>query len=602
MIEKLISPFIANKKNILTGIIPYLLFGLLITRILELYRLCGSDIIIFTENIKYIYMTFPRWNREELLYGLLAAIFLKFYIYSRSLDKKTFRPGEEYGSARWGTPEDIEPYIDKDFSNNMIFSQTEFLTMNPKMEDFELNRNKNVLGVGGSGTGKTYKLVKPALMQAYASYVVTDPKGTLLPQTGHLFEKLGYNIKVIDVKDFANSMHYNPFAYLKKEEDVLTLANVLYQNLKGELAGPPLDPTWDNGAILCLSAFISYIWREAPVEEQNISTVMEMFLACEIREDDENFKNAIDLLFEDLEKEQPNHFSVRQWKTFQIAAGKTAKSILITLGAMMSPLNMDKVRNLMAYDDLQFDTFGDPEQKTILYCIMSDTDKTFNFILAILFTQMFNVLCNVADIQYGGEMPTPIQFIIDEFANIGKIPQWEILIATIRSRLISAMMFVQTKSQLKAIYKDHAETIIGNCDTTIFLGGKEKTTLKDLEESLGEQTIDLFNESETYSQTRSSGRNFNKVARKLKSVFELNVMPRNKCIVEISGLPPFYSDKYDTKSHPRYKYLSDYDKKNKFDWKEYERKRIQKEMAFEPGSLKMYKNDVYTTVRMGDVS
>lgn len=322
MIGKLLSSAEkVNKKKIVIGILPYILFGILITRILELYRLCGSDIFILTENIKYIYTTLPRWNKDELLYGLIAGVFLKFYVYSRSLDQKKFRPGEEYGSARWGTPEDITPYIDKEFFNNMILSQTEFLTMNPKMKDFELNRNKNVLGVGGSGTGKTYKLVKPALMQGYASFVVTDPKGTLLPQTGHLFEREGWNIKVIDVKDFANSMHYNPFVYLQKEEDVLTLANVLYDNLKGEQAGPPVDPTWDKGAILCLSAFISYIWSEAPAEEQNITTMMEMFLACEIREDDEDFKNAIDLLFEDLEKENPTHFAVRQWKTFKIAAG-----------------------------------------------------------------------------------------------------------------------------------------------------------------------------------------------------------------------------------------------------------------------------------------
>lgn len=596
-----INPLKGRKsvKKKLIGTIPYILFGLLITRVFELYRMSGSDIFVFAANIKYIYTVLPHWNMDELLYGLIAALLLKFFIYSNNMNKKQFRPGEEYGAARWGTAEDITPFIDKNFYNNMILSETEYLTMNPRMEQFDLNRNKNVLVVGGSGSGKTYKVVKPALMQGYASYIVSDPKGTLLPQTGHLFEKMGYRVKVIDVKDFENSMHYNPFAYLQKEEDVLTLANVLYDNLKGEQAGPPPDPTWDKGAVLCLSAFIAYIWEEAPEEEQNVATMMEMFLVCEIREDDEGYKSAVDMLFDELEKENPNDFAVRQWKTFKIAAGKTAKSILITLGAMLAPLNMDKVRNLMAYDDLQIDSFGDPGQKTILYCIMSDTDKTFNFILAILFTQMFNVLCNVADIEYGGELPTPVQFILDEFANIGKIPQWEILIATIRSRHISAMMFLQTKSQLKAIYKDNAETITGNCDTSIFLGGKEKTTLKDLEETLGEQTIDLFNESETYSQTRSSGRNFNKVGRKLKSVFELNIMPRNKCIVEISGLPPFYSDKYDTKSHPRYKYLSDYDRKNNFDWKEYERRRRIKNEEFKPEGLKLYKNDVYTVVEIG---
>lgn len=591
-----------NGRKLFFCIIPYLLFGTAVARLFELYRLTGNDIFLSVHNIRYIYTTIPQWNRNELIAGLVAGIFLKLIIYSQSLDRKNFRHGEEYGSARWGTPEDIAPFIDRNPYNNMIFSQTERLTMNSKMAVFDLNRNKNVLVIGGSGSGKTYKIVKPALMQAYASYVLTDPKGTLLPQTGTMFAKLGYHIKVVDVKDFENSMHYNPFAYLRKEEDILTFSNVLYDNLKGEQAGPPPDPMWDKGAILCLSAFIAYIWREAPIEEQNVTTLMEMFLACEIREDDDSFKNAIDLLFEELEEENPNHFAVRQWKTFKIAAGKTAKSILITLGAMLAPLNMDKVRDFMSYDELQFDTYGDAGQKTILYCIMSDTDRTFNFILALLFTQMFNTLCNTADIKYNGELPTPVQFILDEFANIGKIPQWEILIATIRSRLISAVIILQTKSQLKGIYKDHAETITGNCDTTIFLGGKEKTTLKDLEESLGDETVDLFNESETYSQSRSSGRNFNKVGRKLKSVFELNIMPRNKCIVEISGLPPFYSDKYDTQSHPRYKYLSDYDRKNKFDWKEYEQKRKRRKAAASPSHLTIHRKDVYAGYNIGSIA
>ncbi|GFI68472.1 hypothetical protein IMSAG249_00289 [Lachnospiraceae bacterium] len=371
----------------------------------------------------------------------------------------------------------------------------------------------------------------------------------------------------------------------------MTLARVLYENLKGTDAGPAADPMWDNGAILCLSSFIAYLWLEAPPEEQNVGTMMEMFAACEVRDDDPDFKNAVDMLFEELEEKNQNSFALRQWKSFKVAAGKTAKSILITIGANLSPFNMQAVRDLMSYDEMFLHTFGDANQKTILYVIISDTNKTFNFISAIMFTQAFNIWCDKADIDYGGELPTPIRCILDEFANIGKIPDFEILISTLRSRLISAMIFCQTKSQLKRIYKDDVETIEGNCDTTVFLGGKEKTTLKDMEECLGDETIDLFNNSENFGQSRSSGQNFQKLGRKLKSVFELNVMPRNKCIVQISGVPPFYSDKYDTSKHPRYKYLSDYDKKNLFDFQAYRKKRQE-----DVSKIVFHKKDVYKVI------
>lgn len=574
----------------MAGILLVFFFG---CRLGEMYRISGGDFLSVFSHMDYMVKTVPRIRGGDLGWGAACALLAACFLYYQKLTAKKFRPGVEYGSARWGTPEDIRPYVDTDFYNNIIFSQTEFLTMNPKMKVFEHNRNKNVLVYGGSGSGKTYGVVKPNLMQLNASYVLTDPKGTLLLETGNLFRRARYRIKVLNSKDFSTSMHYNPFVYVRKEEDVMTLAKVLYENLKGETAGPPADPMWDNGAILCLSAFIAYIWMEAPPEEQNIGTMMEMFSSCEVRDDDPDFKNAVDMLFEELEENSPDSFALRQWKSFKVAAGKTAKSILITIGSNMSPFNMQAVRDLMSYDELELDSYGDPDQKTILYVIISDTNKTFNFIPAIMFTQAFNLWCDKADIEYGGGLPTPIRCIIDEFANIGKIPDFEILIATIRSRLISAMIFCQTKSQLKRIYKDDVETIEGNCDTTVFLGGKEKTTLKDLEECLGEETIELFNNSETFGQGRSSGQNYQKLGRKLKSVFELNVMPRSKCIVQLSGVPPFYSDKYDTSQHPRFKYLSDYDKSNQFDFVEYERSRKKA-----GNGIVFHKKDVYRVVRI----
>ncbi len=587
--ERIFNPIRKHKAMMIVFFIVFIVG----CRLGELYRLSEGSIAVIFANLDYLYKTFPRFKITDLQWGTACAILLAMWVYYEKITSKNMKPGEEYGAARWGTSEDIKPYVDEDFYNNVILSQTEFLTMKPKMKVFEHNRNKNVLIYGGSGSGKTYGVVKPNLLQLNASFVLTDPKGTLLPQTGTLFRKAGYRIKVLDTKNFANSMHYNPFAYIRKEEDVMTLAKVLYENLKGPDAGPGVDPMWDNGAVLCLSAFIAYLWLEAPVNEQNVGTMMEMFAACEVRDDDPDFKNAVDLLFDELEEKSPDSFALRQWKSFRVAAGKTAKSILITIGANLSPFNMQSVRDLMSYDEMQLDTYGDANQKTILYVIISDTNKTFNFISAIMFTQAFNIWCDKADIDYGGELPTPIRCILDEFANIGKIPDFEILISTIRSRLISAMIFCQTKSQLKRIYKDDVETIEGNCDTTIFLGGKEKTTLKDMEECLGEETIDLFNNSENFGQSRSSGQNFQKLGRKLKSVFELNVMPRNKCIVQLSGVPPFYSDKYDTSKHPRYKYLSDYDKRNLFDFKTYK-----KQMNEDKGKIVFHKKDIYKAIRI----
>ena len=586
---KIIVPMQKHRILVVFGVIVFF-FG---CRLGEMYRLSNGDILVVLSNVDYMIKTLPKFRIPDLKWGAWSAVLFACFLYYQKLTSKNMRPGIEYGAARWGTPDDIKPYIDDDFYNNVILSQTEYLTMNPKMEVFEYNRNKNVLVYGGSGTGKTYGLVKPNLMQLNASYVLTDPKGTLLPQTGKLFQRAKYRIKVLNAKDFTNSHHYNPFAYIRGEKDIMTLAKVLYENIKGGEGKESPDPMWDNGALLCLSAFIAYLWMEAPKEEQNVGTMMEMFAACEVRDDDPDFKNAVDMLFDELEEKNPNCFALRQWKSFKVAAGKTAKSILITLGANMSPFNMQSVRDLMAYDELELDTYGDPNQKTILYVIISDTDKTFNFIPAIMFTQAFNLWCDKADMEYGGELPTPIRCIIDEFPNIGKIPAFEILIATIRSRLISAMIFCQTKSQLKRIYKDDVETIEGNCDTSIFLGGKEKTTIKDLEEFLGDETIDLYNNSENFGQSRSSGQNFQKLGRKLKSVFELNIMPRNKCIVQLNGVPPFYSDKYDASKHPRYKYLSDYDKKNVFNFMEYEKKR-----KSERRDIVFHKKDVYRSIKI----
>lgn len=417
------------------------------------------------------------------------------------------------------------------------------------------------------------------------------PKGTLLPETGHLFEKAGYRIKVLDTVDLGNSMHYNPFHYIKQPKDILTLATTLQTNCKPEGSGQPADPFFDQAALIWLQAAIGYIWYEAPSEEQNISTLLELLEADDVREDDESYKNAVDMLFEELEQENPRHFAVKQRKKYKQAAGKTAKSILITIGAMLSAFDVPEVRKVIEYDELEIDTYGDPNQKTILYVIISDTDKTYNFIPAIMFTQMFNVLCYKADKEMGGKLATPIQFILDEFRNIGKIPNFDILIATIRSRLMSCIILLQTQSQLKDAYKDAAETIVGNCDSTVFLGGTEKTTIKDLQEALGEETIDLFNDSKQYSQNETTGINYNKVGRKLLDVAELSTMERDKCIVRLAGVPPFYSDKFNTTQHPNYKYTADANPDYMFDFKKYREK-----IAERPNTIHFHANDEYKVI------
>lgn len=581
------------KDKILTAV-PYMAAMILCCRIAELYRLCGGDIILFVRHAAYLYKAAPHFAFTDFLFGIPAGFLCIQYIkWNQKMHKKNTRKGEEYGSARWGNADDIKPFIDPDPFNNLILSKTERLSMKARMPKFDLNRNKNVLAYGGSGSGKTYGLVKPNLYQMNSSYVLTDPKGTLLPETGNLFKVKDYNIYVFDLIDMQSSMHYNPFVYIKRPKDILTLATVLFQNLKPENSGTPPDPFFDQAALLWLQTIIGYLWYEAPPEEQNIPTMLEFLEADDVREDDETYENAVDMIFKELEQEKPNHFAVKQRKKYKMAAGKTAKSILITLGSYLAPFDIPEVSELVRYDELKFDTYGDPNQKSILYVIISDTDKTYNFLAAMLFTQMFNCLCYKADKEMGGKLATPVQFILDEFANLGKIPDFKILIATIRSRLISCILMLQTQSQLKDNYKDAAETIIGNCDTSIFLGGKEKTTLEELEKMLGDETIDLWNESKTYSQNESTGLNYNKTGRKLKNIFELNTMNRGKCIVQISGLPPFYSDKYDTKEHPNYKYTGDASEKNMFDFQKYRKELKEKN---DVGKIKFHLDDRYMVI------
>lgn len=579
-----------SMKEKMILVIPYAVVILICCRVAELYRLCNGSIVKCMKNLEYLYKSFPHFVMTDLLFGLPVGFFIVWYMkYENARNKKNTRKGVEYGSARWGQEKDIKPFIDPNPFNNIILSKTEMLTIAPKMKLFELNRNKNVIVYGSSGSGKTFSFVKPNMMQCHSSYVITDPKGTLLPEMGNLFVKKGYRIKVLDTIDMGNSMKYNPFRYINEPKDILTLANTLQKNLKPPDAGPAADPFFDQAALLWLQAVIGYLWYEAPEEEQNIPTLLEILEADEVKEDDENYKNAVDMLFEELEEKNPNHFAVKQRKKYKKAAGKTAKSILITLGASLSPFDIPNVRRLVSEDELEIDTYGDAGQKTILFVIISDTDTTYNFIPAILFTQMFNVLCYKADKEYGGKLKTPVQFILDEFANIGTIPGFKTLITTIRSRLISAILILQTKSQLKDNYKEAAETIIGNCDTSIFLGGQEQSTLEDYEKSLGDETIDTMNDSKTYSTNESTGVNYQKLGRKLLNQSELKTLNRNKCIVTISGVPPFLSDKYPTASHPNFKYTADYDEKNTFDFKQYRKDQKRKQS----GIAKLKRSDVY---------
>jgi len=558
---------------------PYLIAMFLCSRVVEFWRLCEGDLVYMVNNVEYLYKSFPRFVMTDLLIGSITGYLIVWYSkWNAKIHYKNTKKGMEYGSARWGNAKDIKPFIDENFSNNIILSATEFLTLNPRMKQFKLNRNKHVLVEGGSGAGKTYSIVKGNLLQANTSFVVTDPKGTLILETGSLFAKMRYRIKALDTVDFSK-MHYNPFAYIKKPRDILIVANVLYKNLKPLEGGTAQDPMWDAAALLWMQAVIGYIWYEAPKEEQNINTMMEFYDAEEVRENDENFKNAVDLLFEELEKKNLFHFAVRQRKKYKKAAGKTAKSILITMGAYFSALDVPEVRDMLAYDELELDTYGDPDQKTILYVTMSDTDDRFNFIIGLVFTQLFNVLCYKADKEFGGKLKTPVQFILDEFAQY-TIPNFQLLIASIRSRLMSCIIFLQTRSQLKERYKDAADIIVGNCDSSIFLGGNDKTTLKELEEMLGKETIDLWNDGRSYGgQSDTSSVNYNKTGRELMTVQELSQMERDKCIVRVAGLPPFFSDKYDIHNHPNFKYLSDYDERNTFNFQEYRKALKKKERS-----------------------
>ena len=529
----------------------------------------GGDVIdrIFQGILELNTMSFlPSIHLIDILAGVGVATLIKFIVYTKGKNAKKFRQGKEYGSARWGNKKDIEPYMDEKFQNNILLTQTERLTMNGRPANPKYARNKNVLVIGGSGSGKTRFYVKPNLMQMHSSYCVTDPKGTIVLECGKMLEDNGYEIKILNTINFKKSMKYNPFAYLRSEKDILKLVQTIIANTKGEgeKAG---EDFWVKAEKLYYTALIGYIFYEAPREEKNFATLLDMIDASEVREDDETYMNPIDRLFEALEKKEPTHFAVKQYKKYKLAAGKTAKSILISCGARLAPFDIQELRDLMQEDELELDTLGD--RKTALFVIISDTDDTFNFVVSIMYSQLFNLLCDKADDVYGGRLPVHVRCLLDEFANIGLIPKFEKLIATIRSREISASIILQAQSQLKAIYKDNADTIVGNCDSTLFLGGKEKTTLKELSETLGKETIDLYNTSETRSNQKSFGLNYQKTGKELMSQDEITVMDGSKCIFQLRGVRPFLSDKFDITKHKNYKLLEDYDKKNSFDIESY---------------------------------
>ena len=583
------------KKLILLNM-PYILLGLFATNFGEAWRMAqGADasekFLSLVAVLPGALQSFwPSLHPLDLLVGLCCGGGLRLAVYLKSKNAKKYRHGLEYGSARWGTREDIAPYVDPVFQNNVILTKTESLTMNSRPKDPKTARNKNVLVIGGSGSGKTRFWLKPNLMQMHSSYVVTDPKGTILVECGKMLQrgapKLGkdgkpmkdkhgkviyepYRIKVLNTINFKKSMHYNPFAYIHSEKDILKLVTTLIANTKGE--GKAGDDFWVKAETLLYCALIGYIHYEAPVEEQNFSTLIEFINAMEVREDDEEFKNPVDLMFDALESEKPNHFAVRQYKKYKLAAGKTAKSILISCGARLAPFDIKELCDLTAYDELELDTLG--EKKTALFVIISDTDATFNFIVSIMYSQLFNLLCDKADDVYNGRMQIHVRCLLDEFANIGQIPQFEKLISTIRSREISASIILQSKSQLKALYRDNVSTIEGNCDTILFLGGKEKDTLKDLAEILGKETIDLYNTSDTRGTSQSYGLNYQKTGKELMSQDEIAVMDGSKCIMQLRGVRPFFSDKFDITKHKQYPLLSDYDKKKEFDIEKYVKNR-----------------------------
>ena len=565
-----------NLKKLILPNLPYLLFVWLFDKAAQAFRLSpGADL---SEKLLSLGTGFsaafsnaaPSLHPMDLLMGAAGAVLIRLIVYFKGKNAKKYRKGIEYGSARWGNAEDIKPYIDPVFENNVLLTQTERLMMSSRPKQPKYARNKNILVIGGSGSGKTRFFVKPNLMQMHSSYVVTDPKGTVLVECGKLLQRGGYKIKVLNTINFKKSMHYNPFAYIRSEKDILKLVNTIIANTKGdgEKSG---EDFWVKSERLFYCALIGYIWYEAPENEKNFTTLLEMINASEAREDDEDFQNPVDLMFERLEEKDPEHFAVKQYKKYKLAAGKTAKSILISCGARLAPFDIKELRELMETDEMELDTIGD--RKTALFVIISDTDDTFNFVVSILYTQLFNLLCDKADDEYGGRLPVHVRCLLDEFANIGQIPKFEKLIATIRSREISASIILQSQSQLKAIYKDNADTIIGNCDTTLFLGGKEKTTLKEMSELLGKETIDLYNTSENRGREKTYGLNYQKLGKELMSQDEIAVMDGGKCILQVRGARPFFSDKFDITKHPRYKFLSDFDKKNEFDIEKYLKRR-----------------------------
>ena len=551
--------------------LPYLLLGLVATNLGEAWRLAegkelGDKIMSMMGTVPLAFANpLPSLHPLDILVGLCCGAGLRLAVYLRGKNAKKYRHGMEYGSARWGSAKDIEPFMAPKFSDNIILTKTERLMMSNRPPDPKNARNKNVLVVGGSGSGKTRFWLKPNLLQCHSSYVVTDPKGTIVLECGQAMLKNGYKVKVLNTINFKKSMHYNPFAYVHSEKDILKLVTTLMTNTKGEGSGG--DPFWEKSERLLLTALIAYLHYEAPVEEQNFATLLEMLNTMQVLEDDEEYQNPVDLLFEELAKKKPNSFAGRQYKLYKLAAGKTAKSILISCGARLAPFDIQELRDLTMYDELQLDTLGD--KKTALFLIMSDTDSTFNFLISMVYTQLFNLLCDKADDVYGGKLPIHVRCLIDECANIGQIPNLEKLVATIRSREISACLVLQARSQLKAIYKDNADTIVGNMDSQIFLGGSEPTTLKDLSEMLGKETIDAFNTSDTRGNSPSYGTTFQKMGHELLSRDELAVLDGGKCILQLRGVRPFLSDKYDLTQHPNYKLTSDYDPKNTFDIEKY---------------------------------
>lgn len=563
-------------KKLLILNLPYAFIGLMLSKVPQAWRLTtgydfASKVLNLTDGFAAAFENpLPSLYPQDMLIGILLAVAIRLAVYLKGKNAKKYRKGIEYGSARWGNAKDIAPFADPVFGNNVILTQTERLMMSSRPKSPKNARNKNVLIVGGSGSGKTRFWLKPNLMQCQSkeypvSFVVTDPKGSIVVECGKMLLRYGYKIKILNTINFKKSMHYNPFAYVRSEKDILKLVTTLIANTKGE--GKAGDDFWVKAETLLYTALIGYIHFEAPEHEQNFSTLIEFINASEVREDDEDFKNPVDLMFDRLEEKDPQHFAVRQYKKYKLAAGRTAKSILISCGARLAPFDIKELRELTAYDEMELDTLGD--KKTALFIIISDTDDTFNFLVSMAYTQLFNLLCDKADDVYGGRLPIHVRCLIDEAANIGQIPKLEKLMATIRSREISACLVLQAQSQLKALYKDNADTIIGNCDSMVFLGGKEKTTLKDLSETLGKETIDMFNTSDTRGTQRSYGLNYQKLGKELMSMDELAVMDGGKCILQLRGVRPFLSDKYDITQHPNYKYLSDFDKRNTFDIEKY---------------------------------